>query len=145
MSEEKSKKELELEKTREEARMLVEAKEKVEGDLLELKKQAESLNEEKDQLQSSTAQLQSDVEVCVHVLYVYLVYTCVYVHVYVCCTYEYATLHSVIILVHLIGLGRPAETTGRRETEVFAAVSTCVHTEPLCTYVHSSCVVFIQK
>lgn len=98
MSEEKSKKELELEKTREEARMLVEAKEKVEGDLLELKQQADSLNEEKDMLQSSTAQLQNDVEVCVHAcLQVCFVYVCVCMSMCTVCVLTSIFVHNMYI------------------------------------------------
>ena len=98
MSEEKSKKELELEKTREEARMLVEAKEKVEADLLDLKKQADSLNEEKELLQSSTSQLLSDVKVCVCACACACMHVCMCVCVCVLVVCLYRCTYSAVII-----------------------------------------------
>ena len=63
VSEEKTRKEEELSKMKEESAALAEAKQKAELAVEELKKQAETLDAEKMKLKDSTSQLQGDIEV----------------------------------------------------------------------------------
>ena len=74
VSEEKTKKEEELSKMKEESAALAEAKQKAELAVEELKKQAETLDAEKMKLKDSTSQLQGDIEVSRY-LVVYLHYS----------------------------------------------------------------------